>query len=109
MRSGAVPARGGTAKLSASKIIIDSKRTSGTEKMCQRFLQRKTDSAEENSSVRNSSQIGNFNSVLFKQKTLVNIRFTRVFGTPDWIRTSGLQSRSLTRYPTAPRARIKTV
>ena len=25
-------------------------------------------------------------------------------GTPDWIRTSGLQSRSLTRYPTAPRA-----
>ena len=26
------------------------------------------------------------------------------FGTPDWIRTSGLQSRSLTRYPTAPRA-----
>ena len=108
VRSGAVPARGGTAKVSASKIIIDSKRTSGTE-MCQRFFRGKTDSAEENSSVRNSSQIGNFNSVLFKQKTLVNIRFTRVFGTPDWIRTSGLQSRSLTRYPTAPRARIKTV
>ena len=28
-------------------------------------------------------------------------------GTPDWIRTSGLQSRSLTRYPTAPRARTE--
>ena len=27
------------------------------------------------------------------------------FGTPDWIRTSGLVSRSHTRYPTAPRAR----
>ncbi len=27
-----------------------------------------------------------------------------LFGTPDWIRTSGLQSRSLTRYPTALRA-----
>ena len=108
MRSGAVPARGGTAKLSASKIIIDSKRTSGTE-MCQRFFRGKADSAEENSSVRNSSQIGNLNSELYKQKTLVNIQFTRAFGTPDWIRTSGLQSRSLTRYPTAPRARIKTV
>ena len=93
MRSGAVPARGGTAKVSASKIIIDSKRTSGTE-MCQRFFRGKTDSAEENSSVRNSSQIGNLNSELYKQKTLVNIQFTRVFGTPDWIRTSGLQSRS---------------
>ena len=79
MRSGAVPAHGGTAKVSASKIIIDSKRTSGTEKMCQRFLQRKTDSAEEKSSVRNSSQIGNLNSELYKQKTLVNIQFTRVF------------------------------
>ena len=31
-------------------------------------------------------------------------RLSTKFGTPDWIRTSGLQSRSLTRYPTAPRA-----
>ena len=30
----------------------------------------------------------------------------RVSGTPDWIRTSGLVSRSHTRYPTAPRAHI---
>lgn len=28
------------------------------------------------------------------------------FGTPGWIRTSGLQSRSLSRYPTALRALI---
>ena len=37
------------------------------------------------------------------QKSSKNCVF-RAFGTPDWIRTSGLQSRSLTRYPTAPRA-----
>ena len=41
-----------------------------------------------------------------KAKTLRNKSFSEGFGTPDWIRTSGLQSRSLTRYPTAPRARI---
>ena len=28
------------------------------------------------------------------------------FGTPDWIRTSGLQSRSLTLYPAELRARV---
>ncbi len=30
-----------------------------------------------------------------------------VFGMPDWIRTSGLQSRSLTLYPTELRAHIE--
>ena len=32
-----------------------------------------------------------------------------LFGTPDWIRTSGLQSRSLTRYPTALRALLLSI
>ena len=32
--------------------------------------------------------------------------FKVVFGTPDWIRTSDLQSRSLTLYPTELRAHI---
>ena len=75
--------------------------------MCQRFFQGKTDSAEEKSSVRNSSQTDNLHSELCKQKTLVNIQFTRVFGTPDWIRTSDLQSRSLTLYPTELRAHFE--
>ena len=65
VRSGAVPARGRTTKVSASKIIIDSKRTSGTE-MCQRFFEENRYSAEEKSSVRNSSQIGNLNFELYK-------------------------------------------
>lgn len=30
-------------------------------------------------------------------------------GTPDWIRTGGLQSRSLTLYPTELRARVRFI
>ena len=44
-----------------------------------------------------------------RETPLVNKCLRVGFGTPDWIRTSGLQSRSLTRYPTAPRARIHDV
>ena len=40
------------------------------------------------------------------KKTTLNTLFKVVFGTPDWIRTSDLQSRSLTLYPTELRARI---
>jgi len=44
--------------------------------------------------MRNRGQIG-FNSPNFPHiKTVSNDMFETVFGTPDWIRTSGLQSRS---------------
>ena len=38
------------------------------------------------------------------KKTTGNMKFSVVFGTPGWIRTSGLQSRSLSLYPTELRA-----
>ena len=40
------------------------------------------------------------------EKTVSDDTFETVFGTPDWIRTSGLQSRSLSLYPTELRAHI---
>ena len=39
-------------------------------------------------------------------KTVLSDMLETVFGTPDWIRTSGLQSRSLSLYPSELRAHI---
>jgi hypothetical protein len=48
-----------------------------------------------------------FNSPDFSHiKTVSNISFETIFGMPDWIRTSGLWSRSPTLYPTELRAHI---